>query len=100
MVHDTCGPRLVTCIAYDDIVHTDVAKRGCFWLGVDRQEGRQSSKGVDCDILATVDGDILAQGLIELIDYSYQQGVSSFLEACLERTSRLSMLGLEQIWDE
>jgi hypothetical protein len=43
-----------------------------------------------------VDGDILAQGLIELIEYSYQQAVSSFLEAYLERTSRLSVLGLEQ----
>jgi hypothetical protein len=29
-------------------------------------------KVVDCDILTPVDGDILAQGLIELIDYSYQ----------------------------
>jgi hypothetical protein len=28
-------------------------------------------RGVDCDILAMVDGDILAQGLIELIEYSY-----------------------------
>jgi hypothetical protein len=33
---------------------------------------------VDCDILAPRDGDILAQGLIELIEYSYQQGASSF----------------------
>jgi hypothetical protein len=40
--------------------------------------------------------DILAQGLIELIEYPYQQGASSFLEAYLERTSKLSMLGLEQ----
>jgi hypothetical protein len=32
-----------------------------------------------CDILALVDGDILTQGLIELIDYSYQQGASCFL---------------------
>jgi hypothetical protein len=40
--------------------------------------------------------DILAQGLIELIVYSYQQGASSFLEAYLERTSKLSVLGLEQ----
>jgi hypothetical protein len=40
--------------------------------------------------------DILAQGLIELIEYSYQQGASSFLEAYLERTSKLSVLGLEQ----
>jgi hypothetical protein len=40
--------------------------------------------------------DILAQGLIELIEYSYQQGASSFSEAYLKRTSRLSVLGLEQ----
>jgi hypothetical protein len=40
--------------------------------------------------------DILAQGLIELIEYPYQQGASSFLEAYLERTSRLSVLGLEK----
>jgi hypothetical protein len=41
---------------------TYVAKRGCSWLGVDRW-GHRSSKGVDCDILA--------QGLIGLIEYSY-----------------------------
>jgi hypothetical protein len=46
--------------------------------------------------LALVDSDILAQCLIELIEYSYQQGASSFLEAYLERTSKLSLLGLEQ----
>jgi hypothetical protein len=48
---------------------TDMARRGGSWLGVDRR-GRLSSKGVNCDILAPVDGDILAQGLIELIEYS------------------------------
>ena len=32
-------------MAYDDTRHTDVAKRGGSWIGVDRQ-GRQSSKGV------------------------------------------------------
>jgi hypothetical protein len=42
------------------------------------------------------DGDILAQGLIELLEYSYQQDVSSFLKAYIERTSKLSVLGLEQ----
>jgi hypothetical protein len=42
------------------------------------------------------DGDVLAQGLIELIEYPYQQGASSFLEAYLERASKLSVLGLEQ----
>jgi hypothetical protein len=41
--------------------------------------------------------DILVQGLIELIEYSYKkQCTSSFLEVCLERTSRLSVLGPEQ----
>jgi hypothetical protein len=40
--------------------------------------------------------DILAQGLIELIVYSYQQGAFSFSEAYIERTSKLSVLGLEQ----
>jgi hypothetical protein len=38
-------------MAYDDTRHTDVAKRGDSWIGVDRR-GRRSSKGVDCDILA------------------------------------------------
>jgi hypothetical protein len=52
-------------------------------------------RGMDCDIQALVDGNILAQGLIDLIEYSNQQGVSSFSEACLEGTSRLSVLGPE-----
>jgi hypothetical protein len=47
-----------------------------------------------CDIPG--DGDILVQGLIELIEYSYQQGTSSFLEAYLEITSKLRVLGLEK----
>jgi hypothetical protein len=38
----------------------------------------------------------MAQGLIELIEYPYQQGASYFSEAYLERTSKLSVLGLEQ----
>jgi hypothetical protein len=66
---------------------TDVTKRGGSWIGVD-QLGRRSSKGMNCDILA--------QSLIELIEYPYKQGASSSLEAYLERTSKLSMLGLEQ----
>jgi hypothetical protein len=52
-----------------------------------------------CDILSLVDGDIPTQGLIELIEYSYQQGASYFLEAYLERIYGLSVLGLEQYWD-
>jgi hypothetical protein len=55
---------------------------------------------VDCDILAVVDGDILAQGLIELIEYSYQQDASYFLEAYIERTSVLNVLGSEQSCNE
>jgi hypothetical protein len=47
-------------MTYNDTRHTDVAKRGGSWIGVDRR-GRRSSKGVDCDILA--------QDLIELIEY-------------------------------
>jgi hypothetical protein len=46
-------------MAYDDSRHIDMDKRGGSWLGVDRR-GCQSSKGVDCDILTPVDGDILA----------------------------------------
>jgi hypothetical protein len=42
------------------------------------------------------DGGILAQGLIELIEYPYQQGASTFSEAYLEKTSNLSVLGLKQ----
>jgi hypothetical protein len=59
---------------YASTGRTDVVKRGRSWLEVDRR-GRRSSKGVDCDILA--------QGLIGLIEYSYHQGIPSFLEAHL-----------------
>jgi hypothetical protein len=38
-------------MAYDDTRHIDVAKKVVSWIGVDRQ-GRRSSMGVDCDILA------------------------------------------------
>jgi hypothetical protein len=70
--------------------HTNVGKRGRSWLGVDRR-GRRSSKEVDCDILA--------QGLIGLIEYSYHQGIPSFLKAHLQRTTGLSVLDLEQFQD-
>jgi hypothetical protein len=63
---------------------------GGSWLGL-TEEGVSLLRGVDCDILA--------HGLIGSIEYSYQQGASSFLEAYLERTSRLSLLGLEKSWD-
>jgi hypothetical protein len=48
-----------------------------------------------CDILAP-EMVIPSPRLIELIEYPYQQGASSFLEAYLKRTSKLSVLGLEQ----
>jgi hypothetical protein len=47
------------------------------------------------DILTPGDGDILAQCLIKLTEYSYQQD-ASFSEAYLERISKLSVFGLEQ----
>jgi hypothetical protein len=52
MVH--VGPDGSHGMAYDDTRHTDVAKRGDSWLGVNRQ-GHRSSKGLDCDILAPVE---------------------------------------------
>jgi hypothetical protein len=60
------------------------------------KDSRINLRRQGCDILAPLDGDILVQGLIELIEYSYEQGVSYFSEAYLERTSKLSVLGLEQ----
>jgi hypothetical protein len=45
------GPEWSHGMAYDDTRHTDVAKKGGSWIGVDRR-GSRSSKGVDCDILA------------------------------------------------
>jgi hypothetical protein len=49
----------------------------------------------DVDLLSEVDCDIMTQGLIGLIEYSYHQGISSFLETHLQRTPGLSVLGLE-----
>jgi hypothetical protein len=43
--------------------------------------------------------DILAQGLIGLIEYSYNQCIPSFLEAHLQGTLRLSVFDLEQFQD-
>jgi hypothetical protein len=49
----------------------------------------------DVGLLRGVDCDILTQGLIGLIEYSYHQGIPSFLKAHLQRTLGLSMLGSE-----
>jgi hypothetical protein len=53
----------------------------------------------DVGLLRGVDCDILTQGLIELIEYSYHQDIPSFLEVHLQRTPRLSVLGPEQFQD-
>jgi hypothetical protein len=42
--------------------------------------------------LSGVDCDILTQGLIGLIEYSYHQGIPSFSEAYLQTTPGLSVL--------
>jgi hypothetical protein len=68
--------------------HTNMFKRGRSWLGVDRR-GHRSSMGVDCDILS--------QGLIGLIEYSYYLGIPSFSQACLQRTLRLRCLILSNL---
>jgi hypothetical protein len=47
--------------------------------------------GVDCDILT--------QGLIGFIEYSYHQGIPSFPKAQLKRNLGLSVLGSEQFQD-
>jgi hypothetical protein len=60
------GPEWSHDMAYDDTRHTDVAKRGGSWIGVDRQ-GRRSSKGGWIVISWPLGWDVLAQGLIELI---------------------------------
>jgi hypothetical protein len=53
----------------------------------------------DVGLLRGVDCDILTQGLIGLIKYSYYQGIPSFLKAHLQRSLGLSMLGSEQFQD-
>jgi hypothetical protein len=48
------GPKWSHDMTYANTRHTNMAKRGGFLLRVDRRS-RQSSKGLDCDILALVD---------------------------------------------
>jgi hypothetical protein len=50
---------------------TNWTYEGMFLAWID-QQGRRSSKEVGCDILA--------QGLIGLLEYSYHQDIPSFLE--------------------
>jgi hypothetical protein len=53
----------------------------------------------DVGLLRGVDYDILAQGLIGLIEYSYHHGIPSFLEPQLKRTLGLNVFDLEQFQD-
>jgi hypothetical protein len=53
----------------------------------------------DVGLLRGLDCDILTQGLIGLIEYLYHKGIPSFLEAHLQRTPGLSVLGPEQDHD-
>jgi hypothetical protein len=64
------GPEWSHGMAYDDTRHTDVAKRGGSWRGVPPR-ARPSSTGGGGGLWypGPWDGDILAQGLIELIEY-------------------------------
>jgi hypothetical protein len=71
---------------YASTGHTDMAKGDIPGLGL-----------TDGDVglfLWGLDRDILTQGLIGLIEYSYHRGIISFLEAQLKRTLRLSVLDL------
>jgi hypothetical protein len=53
----------------------------------------------DIGILRGVDCDILTQGIIGLIEYSYHQGIPSFSKAHLQRTLGLSVFDPEQFQD-
>jgi hypothetical protein len=50
----------------------------------------------DVGLLRGVDCDILAQGLIRLIEYSYHRGILYFSEVHLQRTLGLSVHDPEQ----
>jgi hypothetical protein len=53
----------------------------------------------DVSLLRGVDCDILTQGLIGLIEYSYHQGIPSFSKVHLQRTPGLSVFGPKQFQD-
>ena len=68
MAHDTCGSRLVTWQWHMTTLDTQTWPREkVSGLGLIDKDVNLL-RVVDSDILTMVDGDILAQGLIELID--------------------------------
>jgi hypothetical protein len=95
------------CDTYDDLVvepqYHPALQTTSFRLSLDLKTRRCSfseNRGwhVLCDILAPVDGDILAQGLIKLIEYSYQQG-ASFFESLSRKNLQVKRAWLGAIWD-
>jgi hypothetical protein len=50
-------------------------------------------------LTALGDGDILAQGLIELIEYSYKKGASYFFESISRESLQVKRAWLGAIWD-
>ena len=83
----TCGPSWHMCRHW---THGRVPRGDVPGLG-QTDEGVGLLRGDECDILA--------QGSIGLIGYSYQQVATSFPEAHLKRTPGLSVLGPEQFED-
>ena len=53
----------------------------------------------DAGLLMGVDCDILAQGLIELIEYPYQQGASYFFGSLSRKNLQVKRAWLGAIWD-
>ena len=82
---------------------TDVIVFNLLWVcaGSGRTDGCQEGKLTDegVGLLRGEGCEILAQGSIGLIGYSYQQVATSFPEAHLKRTPGLSVLGPEQFED-
>jgi hypothetical protein len=72
---------------YASTERTDVAKGDVPDLGL-TDEDVGLLRGVDCGILA--------QNLIEMIEYSYHQSIPSFPKDQLQRTLGLSVLDPEQ----
>ena len=86
-----CGSGARTCGACAGTGRTDVYQEGKFLDWGLTDEGVGLLRGEGCEILA--------QGLTGLIEYSYQQVATSFPEAHLEGTPRLSVLGPEHSKD-
>jgi hypothetical protein len=54
---------------------------------------------VNCDIMVPLNGDILVQGLIELIVYSYQQD-ASYILSLTQKNLQVKRAWLGAIWEE